>query len=63
MTTHQLIIEFILSFFFKKGVKCVFRSVIATVAFQSAFHLKMHQNNFFLKKLFLTSAHQNDLKI
>jgi len=30
-----------------------------------AFHLKMHQNNIyiFLKKLFLISTHQNDLKI
>jgi hypothetical protein len=51
MTTHQLIIEFILSIFLK-GIKCVFESVITTIAFQSAFHLEMHQNNFFLKKYF-----------
>jgi hypothetical protein len=33
-------------------------------AFQNAFHSKTYQNNvfFFKKKLFLTSAHQNDLK-
>jgi hypothetical protein len=39
------------------------RSVVA-VAFQSVFYLEMHQNNIFfiLKKLFLISAHQNDLK-
>jgi hypothetical protein len=31
-----------------------------TVAFQSAFHLKMYQNDiFFLKKLFLISSHHN----
>jgi hypothetical protein len=40
----------------------VFGSVVAIV-FQSVFHLKMHQNNFFFKKLFLTLAHQNDMKI
>jgi hypothetical protein len=41
----------------------MFGSVVA-VAFQSVFHLKMNQNNIFfiLKKLFLTSAHQNNLK-
>jgi hypothetical protein len=39
----------------------VFGSVVAIV-FQSVFHLKMHQNNFFFKKLFLTLAHQNDIK-
>jgi hypothetical protein len=33
------------------------------VAFQSVFHPKMYQNNIFLKtNLFLTSAHQNNLK-
>jgi hypothetical protein len=39
------------------------RSVVA-VAFQSVFYLEMHQNNIFFifKKLFLISAHQNDLK-
>jgi hypothetical protein len=40
--------------------KSVFRIVVA-VMIQSAFHLEMHQKNIF-KKLFLTSAHQNDLK-
>jgi hypothetical protein len=36
---------------------------MGTVAFQSVFHPKMYQNNiFFKKKLFLTSAHQNNLK-
>jgi len=41
----------------------VFSSVIA-VAFQIAFHAKMNANDVFLffLKLFLTSAHQNDLK-
>jgi hypothetical protein len=41
----------------------MFGSVVA-VAFQSVFHLKMNQNNIFfiLQKLFLTSAHQNNLK-
>jgi hypothetical protein len=41
----------------------VFGSVVA-VAFQSVFHLDMYQNNIFFifKKLFLTLAHQNDLK-
>jgi len=39
------------------------RNIVA-VAFQSAFYLEMHQNNIFFifKKLFLISAHQNDLK-
>jgi hypothetical protein len=38
-------------------------SVVA-IAFQIVFHLKMYQNNIFFifLKLFLTSAHQNDLK-
>jgi hypothetical protein len=38
---------------------------MVVVTFQSAFHSKMYQNNvfFIFKKLFLTSAHQNDLKI
>ena len=37
---------------------------MVAVAFQSVFYLEMHQNNIFfiLKKLFLISAHQNDLK-
>jgi hypothetical protein len=41
----------------------VFESIVA-VAFQSVFHSEMHQNNkfFIFKKLFLTSAHQNNLK-
>ena len=41
-----------------------FESVIA-VAFQSVFYSEIYQNNIFFifKKLFLTSAHQNNLKI
>jgi hypothetical protein len=41
----------------------MFDSVIA-VAFQITFRAEMHANDvfFFKKKLFLTSAHQNDLK-
>jgi len=36
---------------------------VITVAFQSVFHIEMHQNNvFFLKKLFLRPAYQNDPK-
>jgi len=36
---------------------------VVAVAFQSVFHIEMHQNNlFFKKKLFLRSAHQNDPK-
>ena len=38
---------------------------MVAVAFQSAFHLEMHQNDIFFifLKLFLISAYQNDLKI
>jgi hypothetical protein len=32
------------------------------IAFQSVFYSKIYQNNIFFKKIFLTSAHQNDLK-
>jgi hypothetical protein len=41
----------------------VFGSVVA-VTFQIAFRAEIHANNIFLffKKLFLTSAHQNDPK-
>jgi hypothetical protein len=41
----------------------LFDSVVA-VAFQITFRAEMHANNVFLffKKLFLTSAHQNDPK-
>jgi hypothetical protein len=37
---------------------------VLVVAVQSAFCLEMHQNDvfFIFKKLFLKSAHQNDLK-
>jgi hypothetical protein len=37
---------------------------VVTVAFQNAFHAEMHQNDIFFifKKLFLRSAHQNNLK-
>jgi hypothetical protein len=49
--------------FYITGHPCVFGSVVA-VAFQSVFHSEMYQNNIFFifKKLFLASAHQNDLK-
>jgi hypothetical protein len=42
----------------------VFGSVVA-VAFQIAFRAKIHVNSIFFifKKLFLTSTHQNNLKI
>jgi hypothetical protein len=38
---------------------------MVTVAVQNIFHLEIYQNNilFFLKKLFLRSTDQNDLKI
>ena len=38
--------------------------IVITVAVQSVFRLKMHQNEkiFIFKKLFLISAHQNALK-
>jgi len=37
--------------------------IVVMVAVQSAFRLEIHQNIvFFLKKLFLTLAHQNDQK-
>ena len=42
-------------------IKSMFSSVVA-VAFQIIFCTEMHANDFFLKKLFLTSAHQNDPK-
>ena len=37
---------------------------VVVVTFQSIFYLEMHQNNIFfiLKKLFLISSHQNNLK-
>jgi len=39
--------------------------IMVAVAVQSAFHLKIHQNNIFfiLEKIFLRSAYQNDSKI
>jgi len=42
----------------------MFRSVVA-VAFQNIFYSEIHKNNifFYLKKLILISANQNDLKI
>jgi len=42
---------------------CMFNSVVA-VAFQITFRVEMHANDIFFifKKLFLTSAHQNDPK-
>jgi hypothetical protein len=38
--------------------------IVAAIAVQNAFHLEIYQNNIFFifKKLFLISAHQNDLK-
>jgi hypothetical protein len=39
----------------------MFDSVVA-VAFQITFRVEMHAIDFFKKKLFLTSAHQNDPK-
>ena len=38
--------------------------IVITVAVQSVFRLEIHQNEIFFifKKLFLISAHQNDLK-
>jgi hypothetical protein len=38
--------------------------IVIAVAVQSIFRLEMHQNNIFfiLKKLFLRSVHQNNLK-
>jgi hypothetical protein len=37
---------------------------MVTITFQIIFYTEMHVNDFFLffKKLFLTSAHQNNLK-
>jgi hypothetical protein len=41
----------------------IFGSRVVVYAFQSAFYLEMYQNIFFIfLKLFLISAHQNDLK-
>ena len=47
------------AYFFQK----MFGSVVMVV-FQNAFHSEKYQNNIFFifKKLFLISAHQNDLK-
>jgi hypothetical protein len=37
--------------------------IVVAVTVQSIFRLEMHQNKiFYFKKLFLTSAHQNDSK-
>jgi hypothetical protein len=45
------------------SINVMFESVVVVV-FQIIFRVKIHQNNIFLffKKLFLTSAHQNNLK-
>jgi hypothetical protein len=41
----------------------MFGGNVVAVTFQNVLYLEMHQNNFFIfKKLFLISAHQNDLK-
>jgi hypothetical protein len=42
----------------------MFGESVVAVTFQSVFYLEMHQNNIFFifKKLFLISAHQNDMK-
>jgi len=46
-----------------KNLYKMFGSCVVTVAFQNIFYSEMHQNNFFIfEKLFLISAHQNDLK-
>jgi hypothetical protein len=48
----------------KRSLKGMFESVVV-VAFQSVFYAEMHQNDIFFsffKKLFLRSAHQNDIK-
>jgi hypothetical protein len=60
----QQFLHVFLTEFRKYSPDFVFVSVVA-VAFQSAFHSKIHQNNIFFifKKLFLTSVYQNDLKI
>jgi hypothetical protein len=38
---------------------------VVAVVFQNVFRFEMHQNNifFYLKKIFLISTYQNDLKI
>jgi hypothetical protein len=44
------------------AITSLFDSVV-TVVFQITFRAKIHVNDFFIfKKLFLTSAHQNDPK-
>jgi len=61
-TTLKHCIKYTKCSFYTIHSKRVLGSVIV-VFFQSVFHLEMHQNNiFYLKKLFLTSVHQNDLK-
>jgi hypothetical protein len=51
-------------FFLSWYKSSLFDSVVA-VAFQITFRVKMYANNvfFIFKKLFLISAHQNDMKI
>ena len=45
--------------------KVFFIGIVVAVAFQITFHVKIHVNNIFFifLKLFLTSTHQNNLKI
>jgi hypothetical protein len=47
------------------GIDLLLFQSMVVVAFQSTFHLEMYQINIFFifKKLFLKSAHQNNLKI
>jgi hypothetical protein len=51
--------------FFRPQLLNINGRIIVAVTVQSAFRLEMHKNKvfLFLKKLFLTSPHQNDLKI
>jgi len=45
-----------------RNIYKMFGGNVVEVAFQSVFYLEMHQNNIFLKKLFLILVYQNDLK-
>jgi hypothetical protein len=51
--------------FFRPQLLNINGRIIVALTVQSAFRLEMHKNKVFLffKKLFLTSPHQNDLKI
>jgi len=60
MVSYLLGLDFNFNFLF---IKDLFE-IVVTVAVQNTFCLKIYQNNiyFIFKKLFLISAHQNDLK-